>query len=187
MTMNVRRTLLLPSVVAIGAIAAACSSGGGAATTAPSVAAPTTAPSSAPASTEPSAAASESASPAAAGVSLALADTKLGKVIVDGQGMTLYMFTPDEDAGGKPTCVDQCASNWPALKADDAASVSAGTGLDATKITVVDRTDGGKQVKYGEYPLYYFAKDSAAGDVNGQGVAGKWYVVGADGEPMKTT
>jgi predicted lipoprotein with Yx(FWY)xxD motif len=186
MTMNARRTLLLPSVVAIAAIAAACSSGGGAATTAPSVAAPTTA-ASAPASTEPSAAASEAASPAAAGVSLALADSKLGKIIVDGQGKTLYMFTPDEDAGGKVTCYDQCAASWPALKADDAASVSAGTGLDATKISVVDRTDGGKQVKYGEYPLYFFAKDAAAGDVNGQGVGGKWYVVGADGEPIKTT
>ena len=186
MTMNVRRTLLLPSVVAIAAIAAACSSGGGAATTAPSAAAPTTA-ASAPASTEPSAAASEAASPAAAGVSLALADSKLGKIIVDGQGMTLYMFTPDEDAGGKVTCYDQCAASWPALKADDAASVSAGTGLDATKISVVDRTDGGKQVKYGEYPLYFFANDAAAGDVNGQGLGGKWYVVGAEGEPIKTT
>jgi predicted lipoprotein with Yx(FWY)xxD motif len=185
MTMNVRRTLLLPSVVAIAAIAAACSSGGAAATTAPSVAAPTTAPSSAPASTEPSAPASEAASPAAAGVSLALADSKFGKIIVAGNRMTLYMFTPDED-GGKPTCYDQCAASWPALKADDAASVSVGAGLDASKLTVVDRTDGGKQVKYGEYPLYFFANDKAAGDVNGQGVATKWYVVGADGEPIKS-
>lgn len=179
--MDVRRSLLFPSVVAIAAIAAACSSGGGA-TTAPSVAAPTTAPSAA-ASAEPSE--STAASPAAAAVSLALADSKFGKIIVDGQGKTLYMFTPDE-AGGKPTCYDQCAGSWPALKADDAAAVSVGAGLDATKVTVVERTDGGMQVKYGEYPLYYFANDAAAGDVNGQGVATKWYVVGADGEPIKS-
>jgi predicted lipoprotein with Yx(FWY)xxD motif len=179
--MNVRRSLLLPSVAAIAAIVAACSSGGGA-TTAPSVAAPTTAASEAPASVEPSA--SAAGSPAAGAVSLALADSSHGKIIVDGEGKTLYMFTPDE--AGTPTCYDQCAGNWPALKADDAAAVTVGAGLDASKLSVVDRTDGGKQVKYGEYPLYYFANDAKAGDVNGQGLNDKWYVVGADGEPIKT-
>ena len=187
MTLHLRRSLLLPSVVAMAAIVAACSSGTGA-TTAPSVAAPTTAPASeapaseAPASVEPS----TTASPAAGAVSLALADSSLGKIIVDGAGKTLYMFTPD--SAGTPTCYEQCATNWPALKADDAASVTVGTGLDASKLSVVDRTDGGKQVKYGTWPLYYFANDAAAGDVNGQGAGdGKWWVVGADGEPIKTT
>jgi predicted lipoprotein with Yx(FWY)xxD motif len=183
MSLNVRSSLLLPSIVVIAAIAAACSSGGGA-TTAPSVAAPTTAASAAAPSE--SAAASEAASPAAGGVSIALADSALGKIIVDGDGNTLYMFTPDEDAGGKVTCYDQCAANWPALKADDASAVSAGAGLDQSKVTVTDRTDGGKQVKYGEYPLYHYAKDAKAGDTSGQGVGGKWYVVGADGEPIKS-
>ncbi len=182
MSLNVRSSLLLPSIVVIAAIAAACSSSGGA-TTAPSVAAPTTAASAAAPSE--SAAASEAASPAAGGVSIALADSALGKIIVDGAGKTLYMFTPDEDAG-KVTCYDDCATNWPALKADDASAVSAGTGLDQSKVTVTDRTDGGKQVKYGEYPLYYFAADTAAGQTNGQGKGGKWYVVGADGEPIKS-
>jgi predicted lipoprotein with Yx(FWY)xxD motif len=182
MSPDLRRSLLLPSAVALAAIVAACSSSGSA-TTAPSAAAPTTAASEAPASEAPSE--SAAASPAAGGVSIALADSSLGKIIVDGAGKTLYMFTPDED-GGKPTCYDQCAANWPALKADDAAAVTVGTGLDQAKLTVVDRTDGGKQVKYGEYPLYYFANDAAAGDVNGQGLNSKWYVVGADGEPIKS-
>jgi predicted lipoprotein with Yx(FWY)xxD motif len=186
MSLKIRRTLMLPSIVVIAAIAAACSSGGGAATAAPSIAAPTTA-SAEPSSAAPSSAApAESASPAAAGVSLALADTALGKIIVDGKGNTLYMFTPDEDAGGTPTCKDQCAANWPALKADSAAAVTAGAGLDSSKISVVAAVDGGNQVKYGEYPLYFFAKDTAAGQTNGQGVGGKWYVVGADGEPIKS-
>jgi len=184
MTLDLRRSLLMPSVVALVGIVAACSSGG-AATTAPSVAAPSTAPSSA-ASEAPSAAASAAASPATGSISLALADSTLGKIVVDGAGKTLYMFTPDEDAGGKPTCYDQCAASWPALKADDAASVTAGTGLDASKISVVARTDGGSQVKYGEYPLYYYGADTAAGQTGGQGKAGKWYVVGADGEPIKS-
>jgi predicted lipoprotein with Yx(FWY)xxD motif len=174
MTNDTRAGKVLAALFATAAIVAACSNGGGAATTAPS-AAP-----SASASEAPSASASASA---AAGAEIKLADSSLGQIIVDGAGKTLYMFTPDE--GGTPTCYDDCAAAWPPLLADDAASVTAGTGLEASKITVVDRTDGGKQVKYGEYPLYYFANDAAAGDTNGQGLNEKWYVVGADGEPIK--
>jgi predicted lipoprotein with Yx(FWY)xxD motif len=68
------------------------------------------------------------------------------------------------------------------LIATDAAAISAGTGLDATKLTTVDRTDGTKQVKYGDWPLYYFAEDAAAGDTKGQALFDKWYVVDAAGE-----
>lgn len=180
MTNDPRRSLLLPALLAATAVVAACSSGGGA-TAAPSVAAPSVAPSEAP-----SASASEDASgsPAAMTAEIKLAESSLGQIIVDGAGMTLYTFQPDE--AGTPTCYDDCATAWPPLLADDAASVTAGTGLDASKITVVDRTDGGKQVKYGNWTLYYFANDAAPGDVNGQGLNEVWYVVGADGEPIKS-
>ena len=173
-------------VMALGigliAVLAACSSSGAssspAASAAPSVAAPSEAASVAP-SEAPSAEASAPAS-AATGTTVALADSPLGKILVDSAGMTLYMFSPDE--GGTPTCYDACAANWPALLAD---TPTAGTGLDASKLTTVDRTDGGKQVKIGAWPLYTFTADKAAGDTNGQGQGGKWYVVGADGEPIK--
>jgi predicted lipoprotein with Yx(FWY)xxD motif len=184
MTIDPRRSFAFPAIMAIAAIAAACSSSGGAATQAP---APSEAASVAPvASAVPSvaaSAASPAASPAAAGTGLALADNALGKIIVDGAGKTLYLFLNDE--GGTPSCYDQCASNWPPLTAADVASVTVGTGLDASKVSLVDRTDGTKQVKYGEYPLYYFKNDAAAGDANGQGLNTKWYVVGADGEAIK--
>jgi predicted lipoprotein with Yx(FWY)xxD motif len=172
MTHDTRASKLVAALFATIAIVAACSSGGGGATSAPSAA--------------PSASASEAASesaPAAAGTEIKLADSSLGQIVVDGEGKTLYMFDPD--AAGTPTCYDDCATAWPPLLADDAAAVTAGTGLDASKITVVDRTDGGKQVKYGTWPLYYFANDAAAGDTNGQGRNDVWWVVGADGEPIK--
>ena len=178
MTNDTRPSKVLAALFAAAAIVAACSSGGGGAASASAPAA-SEAPS---ASASEAPAASESAS-AAAGAEIKLADSSLGQIIVDGAGKTLYMFTPDE--AGTPTCYDDCATAWPPLLADDAASVTAGTGLDASKITVVDRTDGGKQVKYGNWTLYYFANDAAAGDVNGQGLNDKWYVVGADGEPIK--
>lgn len=160
-------------VLGIGLIAvlAACSSSGASSSPAASVV-PSTAASVAP---------SAEASAPATGTTIALADSALGKIVVDGEGKTLYMFTPD--AGGTPTCYGDCATNWPALTATG--TPTAGTGLDAAKVTTVDRTDGGKQVKYGEFPLYYFAADKAVGDTNGQGVGEKWYVVGADGVPIK--
>ena len=162
-------------VLAIVALLAACSTP--AATTAPSVAAPSVAaPSEAPASEAPP---SEAPPSAAAGATIDLATNPLGEIIVDGEGMTLYAFTPD--TAGESTCYDDCATAWPPLLATDAAAISAGAGLDAAKLTTVDRTDGTKQVKYGDWPLYYFANDAAAGDTNGQGLATKWYVVDAAG------
>lgn len=168
MTISPRRSLLLPALLSIGALLVACTSSGA------SPAAPSAAPSASGAASE---------APAAGGVELALAESSLGQIIVDGEGKTLYMFDPD--AEGSPTCYDDCATAWPPLLADDAASVTAGTGLDASMITVVDRTDGGSQVKYGDWPLYYFANDAAAGDTSGQGRNDVWWVVGADGQPIK--
>ena len=112
-----------------------------------------------------------------------LATSALGEIVVDAEGRTLYGFTPDE-AGGEPTCYDQCADNWPALTADDGFTV--GQGLDQSEFSTVTRTDdAGDQIKFGVYPLYYFAGDSSSGQTNGQSVGGKWYVVGADGELIK--
>ena len=135
-----------------------------AATAAPSVAAPSEAPNRAE----------------AGGGSVVLVDTALGKILVDGDesGKTVYAFTPD--TAGTPTCYDDCAANWPPVTPEG--TPTAGTGLDASLLTVVDRTDGTKQLKYGDWPLYYFAGDKAAGDTNGQGVGTKWYVIGADGK-----
>ena len=159
---------------------AACSSNSAASVAAPTAAASVAAPSVAASEPAPSAAASAAAS-ASTGATIALKTTSLGTIIVDAQGRTLYKF--DNDTAGTSTCYDQCAANWPALVATG--TPTAGTGLDASKLTTVDRTDGTKQVKYGEFPLYYFAADKAAGDTNGQGKGKIWWVVGADGKPIE--
>jgi predicted lipoprotein with Yx(FWY)xxD motif len=166
------RTLSMSlAIMAIVALLAACTSGGGA-TAAPSVAAPSVAaPSVAAPSVAPSAAAGDA--------TIALSESDLGTILVDAEGMTLYAFTPD--TAGESTCYDDCAAAWPPLLVDDPAAAAVGDGLDASLLSTVDRTDGTKQVKYGDWPLYYFANDSAAGDVNGQGVGEKWYVVDAAG------
>ena len=165
------------SLLVLGLIAllVACTSG---ATTTPAPA--SVAPPSPVAATDaPTEAPSAAAPSPAADATIDLATNPLGEIIVDNAGMTLYAFTPD--SAGVSTCYDDCATAWPPLLADDPAAVSAGAGLEASKLTTVDRTDGTKQVKYGDWPLYYFASDAAAGDTMGQGLGTKWYVVDATG------
>ncbi len=167
----------LALLLGLAALIVACTSGGGT-TAAPSVAAPSVAAPSvaAPSDAAPSATASAGTGAAA---TVDLADNALGQVLVDAEGKTLYGFTPDE--AGTPTCYDDCAAAWPPLLVDDAAAAAVGTGLDASLLSTVERTDGTIQVKYGDWPLYYFASDAAAGDTNGQGVGEKWFVVDATG------
>src|SRR4051794_31368965 len=170
-----RTKFLAAPALGVAILVAACSSGSGATT------APTTA-----ATTAPTAAASTAAqSPAAGGAAgVSLADSKFGKILVDSQGRSLYIFTPD-GTSGKSVCTDKCLASWPALTSD--ATPTLGTGLDAEDFASITRADtGAKQVTFYGMPLYYFAADKSAGDVNGQGVGGKWYVIGADGKPITT-
>lgn len=113
-----------------------------------------------------------------ADVTLTTASSELGTILVDDEGRTLYMF--DNDTGGESTCYDDCASTWPPVTG----TAAAGDGVDASLIGTTMRTDGTVQVTYNGLPLYLFAGDSAAGDVNGQGVNDIWWVVGPDGESI---
>jgi predicted lipoprotein with Yx(FWY)xxD motif len=106
----------------------------------------------------------------------------VGKVLVDSEGRTLYLYT--KDAQNKPsTCVDACATTWP--PATTTGTPTAGTGLTASKLTVVKRPDGTEQLAYNGWPLYRYAKDAKAGDDTGQAVGGVWYVVDATGDAIK--
>lgn len=183
--------------VALGLVLAACSGtyGGGAA--APTASAPaTSAPTAAPSAAAPSAATTDNsgddgytyskgggggASPAAASVSVDLAKSSLGTILVDGSGRTLYVFTADSN--GSSSCSGTCAENWPPLTSDAVPMV--GTGLSAADFATITRSDGSHQVTFHGMPLYYFAGDTAAGNTNGQGIGGKWYVVGSDGSLIK--
>jgi predicted lipoprotein with Yx(FWY)xxD motif len=93
-------------------------------------------------------------------------DPSFGAFLVDGQGMTLYLFT--DDTPGTSTCYDECATEWPPLVTTGTAQ--AGPGVNASKLGTTMRTDGTTQVTYNGWPLYYFDEDEQAGDVNGQGV-----------------
>jgi predicted lipoprotein with Yx(FWY)xxD motif len=121
------------------------------------------------------------AAPAAAAANVKLAKTSLGDILVDADGNTLYAFTKDAD--GTPTCQGACAKAWPAALVEG--QPVAGEGIDAGVITTVATPDGKTQLKAGKWPLYRFSGDAAAGDTNGQGSGGSWFVVAKDGKLVK--
>lgn len=119
----------------------------------------------------------------AAGATVATAETSLGEVLVDGEDMTLYLFTDDTD--GTSTCYDDCEEQWPPLVVDGEAAVEGGA--DESLLGTTERDDGSTQVTYNDWPLYYWAGDSAPGDVNGQGVGGVWYVLDPAGNAVESS
>ena len=100
-------------------------------------------------------------------------DPALGTILADPKGMTLYLFTNDTTKG-ESTCYDKCAQNWPPFTAKEPLSLPAEM---KGELSTIERTDGTTQVAYNGIPLYYFAKDIAAGQTNGQEVGDVWYVV----------
>ena len=104
----------------------------------------------------------------------------LGSFLVDDKGMTLYLFT--KDSPNTTTCYDQCATNWPPLLTTSVPV--AGEGVDASNLATITRTDGMVQVTYNGWPLYFYAKDAAPGDVVGQNVGDVWFVVSPAGEQV---
>ena len=112
-----------------------------------------------------------------------VASADVGDIVVDSEGMALYMFVPDQQEDGKPTCYDDCAQTWPALEAEG--EPVAGDGIDESLLGTVKRTDGATQVTYNDLPLYQYAGDEAAGDINGQGISDVWWLLSPGGEPLK--
>jgi predicted lipoprotein with Yx(FWY)xxD motif len=159
--------LIVSSLAVTALLVAACAGSGGATN------APPAATSGVPSSAAPTGGASS-------GATVQIVPSEFGDILADGEGRTLYAFTPDEETG-ESTCYDDCAANWPPLTVSD--EVTVGDGLDDSDFSTATRTDdAGDQVAIGGWPLYYFANDSAPGDTNGQGVGDVWFVVDANGE-----
>lgn len=114
-------------------------------------------------------------------VSLQVAmDPVLGEILVDGNGMTLYMFTKDEP--NKSNCAGECLAAWPPFLANG--TVTAGVGVDGSLLGEAALPDGSMIVTYNQMPLYYWAGDVNPGDTNGQDVNKVWYVVSPEGDPV---
>jgi predicted lipoprotein with Yx(FWY)xxD motif len=116
----------------------------------------------------------------AANVSLASVG-KLGMVLVDSKGFTLYDF--HKDKGGKSACYGACAEAWPPLMTSGAPTP--GNGANGAMLGTVKRTDGTMQVTYNGHPLYTFVGDKKPGEGTGNDVkafGGQWYALMGSGE-----
>jgi predicted lipoprotein with Yx(FWY)xxD motif len=119
---------------------------------------------------------------AASGATVKVATTKLGRILTDANGRTLYLF--EKDKGAMSSCNGACASIWPPLTG---ATRVAGPGLSAAKLGSIKRADGKTEVTYAGHPLYTYAGDSKPGQTSGQGLddfGAEWYVLAPSGHQI---
>jgi predicted lipoprotein with Yx(FWY)xxD motif len=110
--------------------------------------------------------------------------TRYGRMLVDGSGRAVYLFT--REATTKSRCYGACAQAWPVFFAHG--RVRAGSGADAGLVGTTTRRDGRRQVTYDGHPLYYYVTDRAPGQVTCQNVAeygGTWLVVAPGGGAIR--
>jgi predicted lipoprotein with Yx(FWY)xxD motif len=106
---------------------------------------------------------------------------KLGTILVNSRGFTLYMFVPDHQK--KVTCKGSCATVWPPLKVKKGQKPSAG-GAAKKKLLGLD----GRVVTYNKWPLYTYVTDTKPGQTTGEGInssGGLWYVLSPSGKIIK--
>ena len=115
---------------------------------------------------------------------VALRNTALGEILVDGNGRTLYLFEADKP--GMSNCNADCAAVWPPLLASG--SAVAGTGVNQSLLSTTTRKDGSVELVYNGHPLYYFVSDKQPGDTTGQAISSfgaEWYVLSGDGNRVE--
>jgi predicted lipoprotein with Yx(FWY)xxD motif len=170
------KLILIGGLLAAAVIAAACSPSTGS-TNPYGAPAPSAAPSTAPVAVPTS----PPAAPATTGAAINIGSTKLGQVLVDSNGLTVYLFLADK--GTMSSCNSaSCVQYWPPVLTTGAPQ--AGSGVTASLLGTTARADGTTQVTYAGHPLYRFINDKAAGDATGQGLnafGAPWYVVSPSG------
>ncbi|WP_280722844.1 hypothetical protein [Kitasatospora sp. MAA4] len=163
--MTKRAGLLTASAAAVLALATACgSSGSSGKSSSPSPAA----------SMPPAASSSPSSSPSHTLADLQVTtNAKLGQIVTDGAGHTLYRFDKDSANPSMSNCTGSCATLWPPAMAPSGAVTA--NGVNASLVGTLTRADGTKQLTLNGWPLYRYSPDTAPGDTNGQGVMGLWF------------
>jgi predicted lipoprotein with Yx(FWY)xxD motif len=112
------------------------------------------------------------------------ATSRLGRILVDARGRTLYLF--EKDKRGRSACAGTCATYWPPLLAHG--KPTAGAGAKRSLLATTRRANGTRQVTYAGHPLYRFVQDTRAGQTNGQDLhdfGAGWYVVSPAGKKIE--
>ncbi|MDQ0260721.1 hypothetical protein [Sinomonas atrocyanea] len=163
-----RILIFASAVVTCGALCSACGGAGPAA-------GQSTAPMASPSGYAAGAERPEASGKATTGLKTATVDGR--RVVVDADGLPVYFYTEDKRGESKSVCLGGCATLWPAVTS---AQQPTAEGITA-QVGSIPAADGGKQITLNGLPIYYYAKDTAAGQASGQGVAGVWYLVAPDG------
>jgi predicted lipoprotein with Yx(FWY)xxD motif len=159
------------AVIPLAALAVSACGGGAAAATA---------------SPRPAHSPAQSKSTSAHSATVRVAHSRLGRILVDSAGRTLYLFKADSRT--KSDCFGACATAWPPLLATGTANV--GTGLTTSRLGAIRRSGAARQVTYNGHPLYLFVKDQKPGDVHGQGVTAfgaAWFALSPAGNQLSPT
>ncbi|HEX4525971.1 MAG TPA: hypothetical protein VH108_04450 [Gaiellaceae bacterium] len=120
---------------------------------------------------------------ATSGTKVAIGNSRLGRILVDSKGITLYDFPPDK--GTVSVCYSACAAIWPPLITKG--KPVAGPGVRASLLGTTKRKDGKLEVTYNGHPLYYFVSDRKPGQTTGQGLnqfGGPWWVLSPAGKEI---
>ena len=111
----------------------------------------------------------------------------LGKVLVDGQDMTLYLFAPDKQSG-RSTCYKSCSQAWPPLLLPAGTKRPIfGPGVESSLLGTSRRSDGTTQITYDKWPLYLWVGDTQPGQATGQdlnNLGGLWFVLAPNGHEI---
>ncbi len=155
------------AVIPLTALALAACGGGGAATASPP-----------PAASKTTTAPTQTAT-------VRVANSRLGRILVDSAGHALYLFKGDSATSS--ACSGPCAVAWPPLRTGATPDVAGGA--KGALVDTIPRSDGARQVTYNGHPLYTFVKDHKPGDVNGQGLTAfgaAWFAVSAAGNQISS-
>jgi predicted lipoprotein with Yx(FWY)xxD motif len=112
-----------------------------------------------------------------------ISNTRIGQILVNSQGRTLYLFKADQ--GTKSACTGACAAAWPPLLVKGKPTL--GNGIKASLLATATRPEGTTQLTYNGHPLYLFAQDQTAGETNGQGVTAfgaAWFALNSAGKQV---
>jgi predicted lipoprotein with Yx(FWY)xxD motif len=111
---------------------------------------------------------------------------KLGTILVNAKGLTLYMFVPDKRR--RVTCVSTCAAVWPPVKLPKHATPRAAKKVKQRLLGSDRDPAGGRVVTYRGWPLYTYVSDRKPGQATGQALdlnGGLWYVLAPSGKGIK--
>jgi predicted lipoprotein with Yx(FWY)xxD motif len=115
-----------------------------------------------------------------------LRHTRLGEILANGSGFTLYLFTRDHGAHNSCASIGGCEGAWPALLTSG--RPSAGAGVRGSLLSTIKLSGGRTQVTYAGHPLYLYRGDSSPGDtsyIGADAFGGTWDALSASGHAIR--